>query len=322
MNTQESLMYSVIVPIYKVEQFLPQCVDSVLCQKSKYPFELILVDDGSPDGCGAICDGYGAKDPRVKVIHKKNAGVSAARNTGMEAAKGQYVLFLDGDDYWMQGLLSRLDAFVDKGADTVLFSHTVVTEIAAEEKHLVILSDNDTGEKHLQKNFDRGRIIAPFVWAYLLRTAHIRENRLVFDTSMRVSEDYKFLMAYLPFAGHVYSLDAPLYAYRKRAGSVTAVPNKEKILMDLACKAADFEKYQNRALANYCFAQALTLARLQDKAQIKSGADEIRQYLPIFRQSDEPWARLPKVLFRLLGIYRGLLAFRFARNAYHGVRKS
>ena len=90
---------SIIVPIYNVEQYLDQCVSSVLSQSFR-DFELILVDDGSPDHCAAMCDDYAINDPRVQVLHKKNGGLSDARNAGLEKASGEYVLFLDADDYW------------------------------------------------------------------------------------------------------------------------------------------------------------------------------------------------------------------------------
>lgn len=90
-------LISVIVPVYKVEAYLPACVDSILMQTFT-DFELILVDDGSPDTCGAMCDSYAQKDSRVRVIHRENGGLSAARNTGLDAAGGDYVTFIDSDD--------------------------------------------------------------------------------------------------------------------------------------------------------------------------------------------------------------------------------
>ena len=89
---------SVIVPVYKVENVLHYCIDSILNQTYKN-FELILVDDGSPDNSGKICDEYAKKDNRIKVIYKENGGVSSARNCGIDAAKGKYVCFVDSDDY-------------------------------------------------------------------------------------------------------------------------------------------------------------------------------------------------------------------------------
>ena len=89
---------SVIVPVYKTEQYLDKCIQSIIDQTLDN-IEVILVDDGSPDSCGKICDLYANKDSRIKVIHKKNEGVSAARNDGIHAATGEYLIFVDSDDY-------------------------------------------------------------------------------------------------------------------------------------------------------------------------------------------------------------------------------
>ena len=89
---------SIIIPIYNVEQYLRRCVDSVL-QQTLENIEIILVDDGSPDNCPLICDQYKAQDNRVKVVHKKNGGLSSARNAGLKIATGEYILFLDSDDW-------------------------------------------------------------------------------------------------------------------------------------------------------------------------------------------------------------------------------
>lgn len=98
---------SIIVPVYNVEKYLKKCVDSILNQTFK-DFELILVDDGSPDSSGAICDQYAEKDSRVKVIHKKNGGLSDARNAGIEVAKGKYLGFIDSDDYIAEDMYELL----------------------------------------------------------------------------------------------------------------------------------------------------------------------------------------------------------------------
>ena len=91
-------MISIIVPIYNVEPYLHRCVDS-LSKQSYEDFELILVDDGSPDNCGTLCEEYAAQDDRVRVIHKPNGGLSDARNAGMEIAQGEYIAFVDSDDW-------------------------------------------------------------------------------------------------------------------------------------------------------------------------------------------------------------------------------
>lgn len=91
-------LISVIVPVYKVEKYINKCVDSIINQ-TYTNLEIILVDDGSPDNCGNICDEYAKKDNRIKVVHKENAGVSSARNIGLEKSSGKYITFIDADDY-------------------------------------------------------------------------------------------------------------------------------------------------------------------------------------------------------------------------------
>ena len=96
-NLLENEKVSIIIPVYKVEAYIRECLDSVIRQTYKN-LEIILVDDGSPDQCGQICDEYAQEDSRIQVIHKENAGVSAARNTGIDAATGTYMIFADSDD--------------------------------------------------------------------------------------------------------------------------------------------------------------------------------------------------------------------------------
>jgi glycosyltransferase involved in cell wall biosynthesis len=100
-------LISVIVPVYRVEAYLTACVESVLAQ-TYHNFELILVDDGSPDKCPGMCDDFAARDSRIRVIHKENGGLSSARNAGIDAAKGDYLAFLDSDDLWTPVFLERL----------------------------------------------------------------------------------------------------------------------------------------------------------------------------------------------------------------------
>ena len=99
---------SVVVPIYNVKPWLSECVNSILEQEIDVPFEVLLVDDGSTDGCAEVCDAFAAKDPRVKVIHQENGGLSAARNTGIDAAQGRYYAFVDADDRICPGFLQTL----------------------------------------------------------------------------------------------------------------------------------------------------------------------------------------------------------------------
>lgn len=111
---------SIIVPVYKVEQYLEECVNSILSQSFEH-FELILIDDGSPDCCPQMCEEYGHNDHRVVVLHKENGGLSSARNLGLDNAKGRYVMFVDSDDILAEDALSRLyHEIITTNADVVL----------------------------------------------------------------------------------------------------------------------------------------------------------------------------------------------------------
>ena len=128
-------MISVIVPVYKVEQYLRQCVDSILSQ-TYTDFELLLIDDGSPDKCPQICDEYAARDPRVRVIHKANGGLISARNEGIRAARGDYICIVDGDDWALENMLQFIHDTVEQAPgplDMVLFAANNVYEDHMEE---------------------------------------------------------------------------------------------------------------------------------------------------------------------------------------------
>lgn len=110
---ERSPLISVIVPVYKVETYLPRCVDSILAQTWKN-LEIFLVDDGSPDGCGRICDEYAKNDPRIRVIHKENGGLSSARNAGLDVASGDYIGFVDSDDWIEPEMYAEMLALMEK----------------------------------------------------------------------------------------------------------------------------------------------------------------------------------------------------------------
>ncbi len=118
------MRFSIVVPVYNVEKYLAECTESILNQSFE-DFELILVDDGSPDRCPEICDEYVKKDCRVKVVHKKNGGLSDARNAGIDVATGEYVLFVDSDDYWDSAFaLEQINDVLEKhNADIVQYGH-------------------------------------------------------------------------------------------------------------------------------------------------------------------------------------------------------
>ncbi len=127
-------LISVIVPIYKVEAVLTRCVDSLLCQTYKN-LQIILIDDGSPDRCGTICDWYAEQDPRITVVHQRNGGVSAARNAGLDAVKGEWIAFVDPDDYVTADYIAYLYTLItDHNADIACCG---VENVCLSGKHLL-----------------------------------------------------------------------------------------------------------------------------------------------------------------------------------------
>ena len=137
-------LISIVVPVYKVEKFLEKCIDSIINQTYKN-LEIILVDDGSPDNCGKICDEYAKKDKRIKVIHQQNGGLSAARNTGITKATGKYISFIDSDDYIEKDYIELLYTTIKQSkADIAIGSHTVIYDTGTKLQKA-------TGEKSILK---------------------------------------------------------------------------------------------------------------------------------------------------------------------------
>ena len=151
----EKPLLSIIVPVYNVENYLQKCIDSILAQ-TLTDFELILVDDGSPDGCPALCDAAAAKDARVRVIHQKNGGLSAARNAGLDVARGAWIGFVDSDDYIAPEMYEKLYRAVQStGADLALCDYAKVDEagVPCVQTHAAVPQKSLTGRELLQKAY-------------------------------------------------------------------------------------------------------------------------------------------------------------------------
>lgn len=213
-------MISVIVPVYKVEQYLAACVDSILAQ-TYTDLELILVDDGSPDRCGEICDSYAGQDPRVRVIHQKNRGLSGARNAGLDVARGEYITFIDSDDLVSPRYLAvLLQAMEDDGADC-----SVCRPAQFEDGRTPKLGDGESSENKALSGkeacvmlYDGLTEMPVNAWGKLFRRALIGELRF---PEGRLHEDQAFTPLVCYRAKRVSAVGARLYAYRVRNASIT-----------------------------------------------------------------------------------------------------
>ena len=207
---------SIIVPIYNVEPYLRRCVDSLLKQ-SYADFELILVDDGSPDNCGAICDEYAAMDDRVCVIHKPNGGLSDARNAGLKIAQGAYIAFVDSDDWVTPDYLERmLTALVETGADIcecdLLRTGGEENLPAIEQRTPVVFSTADAMAQLIHDG-----AFHQHVWNKLYRRDVIAD--ILFPKG-KTNEDEFWTYQVFGNAAKVVKISDVLYFYFQRPGSI------------------------------------------------------------------------------------------------------
>lgn len=239
---------SVIVPVYNTEEYLCRCVDSILAQTFT-DFELLLVDDGSTDASGAICDEYAEKDSRVRVFHQENKGVSAARNAGLQEAAGQYVMFCDGDDYvageWAETLLS--EAELNPGA-------MIVCDVAREEQDLSndafsVLDVAVIRVSYLEL-YKKGVSAYSFNKIFLMET--VRESGLLFDESVMVSEDVDFTTRYCKACKDIVYIDKKLYFYETNASGAMAMYRPNGFALHLLPFRNRLTLIEENDLPEYC----------------------------------------------------------------------
>ncbi len=201
---------SVIVPVYNTEKYLDECVQSILNQIFT-DFELLLIDDGSTDQSGAICDTYALQDKRVKVFHKENGGVSSARNMGLDEARGEWIVFVDSDDWVANSYFSELLS-LKKDVDLVVSGVFLLNEgiqFAPPFKSLKIGDDLPFLDKQLCYTYFR----TP--WSKLFKNKIIQMQSLRFNTFLRIGEDTDFILRYLYAVNSIQLISKCSYHYRE-----------------------------------------------------------------------------------------------------------
>ena len=220
-------LISVIVPVYKAEAFLRKCTGSILAQTCS-DLELLLIDDGSPDQSGQLCDAIALEDRRVRVFHKPNGGVSSARNLGLEQARGDYIAFVDSDD-WLEpeALEKLLSALRENGADTAGCGHRNVAGDGAASVEAPALPAGVYGPERITSGIVSRllgvRLAQPvlngFIWRFLYTRSIIADNRITFEGAYL--EDELFLLEYFCHARRLAVVEEPLYNYYWNAASAT-----------------------------------------------------------------------------------------------------
>ena len=237
-------MVSIIVPIYNAEQYLRRCVDSILNQEYT-DYELLLVNDGSTDASGDICEEYGDQDPRVIVIQKENTGVSDSRNRALDRARGKYLQFLDSDD-WITPDATRLfvRAAEEYGCDMVISDfYRVVGERLSPKGDIEeegVLTREEFAAHMMENPAD---FYYGVLWNKLYRRDIVEEHKLRMDTDISWCEDFMFNLEYIRYAKVFYALHAPIYYYVKRKGSLAS--QGINISKTVKMKLNVFEYYNN-----------------------------------------------------------------------------
>jgi glycosyltransferase involved in cell wall biosynthesis len=233
----ESLV-SIIIPVYNVDKYLDECLHSVIKQTYKN-IEIILVDDGSTDKSGKICDEYTEVDSRIKLIHKTNEGVSVARNTGIELSTGEWIMFVDADDWIETDIVEKLlESIKIYNADICYCNYYIV------EKNRQILRNFEGNNQNEHINFNPKFYRQAFasVYSKLYRRSLLINKDVRFIKNLKVNEDIVFNLHVFDFNPKVCYCDAVLYHYRMSASSVTHAFDF-KAMGTLATVVKEYEKY-------------------------------------------------------------------------------
>ena len=318
--------YSFIIPVFQVEQYLDECVDSILKQTYQ-DYEIILVDDGSWDRSGVMCDEYARKNDCVRVIHQENAGLSAARNTGVRCASGEYIIFLDSDDYWndVDGL-QKLDALIEPDVDIVAFAsknfysnsgkmlddrydYPAVLNTMEPQACLIYMIKHDLLNLSAAKK--------------VIRRQFFLEHDLFFQVGIR-SEDVEWGIRLSNCLPKYRFLNEKLYIYRHRSGSITTTIGQKHLedYLGIIRKYATY-KYCNQEVQNsllsyvaYQYALMLTHVTVRKPENQREMLSELKQYTHLLQYTAYPRVKKISAAYRILGFHgtRYLLALYLKRR--------
>lgn len=215
----EAMLLSIIIPVYKSEATLVQCVDSVL-KEAPLDSEIILVDDGSPDTCPKMCDEYAVKDLRVRVIHQQNSGASVARNTGLNEATGDFVFFLDSDDYLTEGYFNKL---LSHNADLVLGNFIAFYSDGNPDFSLDVSCTQTQYDLH--EFLNHFHVFFPtlfnFPWGKIYKREIILNNNIHFDSDIAINEDLLFNLVYYSNCKNIAFEKDAIVMYRQASTSLS-----------------------------------------------------------------------------------------------------
>lgn len=250
-------LFSVIVPVYKTEAYLDQCVRSILAQ-SFHDFELILVDDGSPDKCHDMCDDYARKDNRISVIHKANSGLVSARKTGLIKSSGRYIVCVDSDDWVACNYLQLCAQVIDLSHPDIICCGSIWHYDTGKE---VIHQITNKEKLYLKEDIEReifpeliesidGRYFAPNIWSKVFERNLYKTYQLAVDDKIKIGEDLACVKPCIFYSQSIYLMPQCLYYYRQNTSSMTK--NKAPFDPDVPRLIGQhFEKYIDMQLQDF-----------------------------------------------------------------------
>ena len=309
------MFFSIILPIYNVEKYLKECVSSIQAQTFK-DFEIILVDDGSKDSSPAICDELAQKDSRIKVIHKTNGGQSTARNMGLKKAEGEYIIYLDSDDFitsdtFFEDIYNKVQ---ETQSDIVLYKYSKYfddTKTLDKCTFTLDFAESITDSEEMLETLVAKDAYYGMAWVKAFRRKMAIENGVVFDTNL-VCEDMDWYFNLVLCAEKISAIDKSYIAYRQRAGSVTSslkLRNLTDYIFTMEkwnekIKSSDMsEKKKNAlmgALAKYYSNMFITYIRVKDPEK-KKHVKRIKAISSILDYSKSHRPQQIKKVYKLVG---------------------
>ena len=275
-------LVSIIIPIYNVEKYLHECVESIKNQTHK-DIEIILVDDGSPDNCPAMCDEYAKNDKRIKVIHKENGGLSDARNAGLSAATGEYIAFIDSDDWVDEDYVEKLiNGAISTGADIVVCNYRMIYEDRQEELPARHKSGSRvlTSERALEELVLGLGTYNVLAWNKLYSKKLFTETGIIFPKGKINEDNYTTYKLYEASSSIAYIPDV-LYNYRQRPGSIMSSLDGAKYIeniIEYSAEQTDYlkNKVPDSLLRDMTTMRDYSIVRQIDLKEIKN-VDYIRE---------------------------------------------
>lgn len=311
--------FSIIIPVYMVEKYLNQCVDSILNQTCQ-DFELILIDDGSTDNSPKICDEYALNNEKIKVIHKENGGLSSARNYGLDVASGMYIVFIDSDDYWddLQALSTIKSKLIKNNFDVLIIGMKKFFQRTNQFKKTRIpqFNSTDLSQKQKIRYLMKQNMFVACAWDKIVRRDFIEKNKMRFVIG-QLSEDIEWCARLLIYNPTIDIISSSIYVYRQQnEASITSNIGRNN-LSDIKDVILKFIKNENGSieLNHYLavqYVQWLAISSVVNNKLVDDLVKEMRSYWYLVDYDWYPYVKKVKkfkilgfsIMRRLLGIYR------------------